>query len=50
MSRGGPGRLAAILAVLIALAALLAVLFGESAFDAAQLTQAFTEPASGPAL
>ena len=49
MSRGGPGRLAAILAVLIALAALLAVLFGESAFDAAQLTQAFTEPASGPA-
>lgn len=49
MSRGGPGRLAAILAVLIVLAALLAVLFGESAFDATQLAQAFTEPASGPA-
>ncbi|WP_414642117.1 FecCD family ABC transporter permease [Brevundimonas sp.] len=33
----------------IAAAVLLAVLFGESAFDAAQLGQAFTDPSSGPA-
>jgi iron complex transport system permease protein len=48
VSRGGSDRLTAILAVLVALAALLAVLFGESAFDAAQLTRAFTDPSSGP--
>ena len=46
---GGAGRLAACLAVLIALAVGLAVLFGESAFDAGQLTEAFTDPSSGPA-
>ena len=46
---GGAGRLAACLAILIALAVGLAVLFGESAFDAGQLTEAFTDPSSGPA-
>jgi iron complex transport system permease protein len=49
MTRSGPGRLTVILATLIALAALLAVLFGESPFDAAQLGLAFTDPSSGPA-
>ncbi|HZW16382.1 MAG TPA: iron ABC transporter permease [Brevundimonas sp.] len=38
-----------VLAVLIALAGLLAVLFGESALDGGQLAQAFTDPSSGPA-
>ncbi|HYC66722.1 MAG TPA: iron ABC transporter permease [Brevundimonas sp.] len=46
---GGPGRLTVFLLLAIAAAVLLAVLFGESAFDAAQLGQAFTDPSSGPA-
>lgn len=46
---GGAVRLAACLAILIALAVGLAVLFGESAFGAGQLTQAFMDPSSGPA-
>ena len=45
----GPGRLSIILCALIAAAAVLAVLFGESAFDAAKLARAFTDPSSGPA-
>lgn len=49
MTRGGPGRLTIVLAALIALSGLLAVLFGESAFDATQLARAFTDPSSGPA-
>lgn len=46
---GGPGRLTVLLSVAIAVATALAVLFGESAFDAAQFGQAFTDPSSGPA-
>jgi len=49
MTSGRPGRLALILVVLIAGATLAAVLFGETAFDGAQLGQAFTDPSSGPA-
>ncbi|MBW8302922.1 MAG: iron ABC transporter permease, partial [Brevundimonas sp.] len=49
MTGAGPGRLTLILALLIALAALAAVLFGETVFDAGQLTQAFADPSSGPA-
>jgi len=45
----GPARLSLVLAALIALAGLAAVLFGETAFDAVQLGQAFTDPSSGPA-
>lgn len=48
-SARGPGRLSIILCVLVVAAAVLAVLFGESAFDAAQLARAFTDPSSGPA-
>lgn len=46
---GAPGRLTVLLLLAIAAAVLLAVLFGESHFDAVQLGQAFTEPSSGPA-
>ena len=49
MSRGGSARLTVVLVVLLALAGLLAVLFGESAFDGGQWAQAFTDPSSGPA-
>ena len=49
MTGGGPARLTLGLAALIALAGLAAVLFGETAFDAAQLGRAFTDPSSGPA-
>ncbi|HYD29033.1 iron ABC transporter permease [Brevundimonas sp.] len=45
----GPGQLTILLSVAIVVAAALAVLFGESAFDAAQLGQAFTDASSGPA-
>jgi len=46
---GGPARLAVILVASIALAALSAVLLGETAFSGAQLGQAFSDPSSGPA-
>ncbi|MCS6625324.1 iron ABC transporter permease [Roseibacterium beibuensis] len=49
MTGQGPGRLTLVLVALIAVASLTAVLFGETAFDAARLAQAFTDPASGPA-
>lgn len=49
MTGGSSGRLALILAGLIVLATLAAVLFGETAFNAAQLGQAFTDPSSGAA-
>ena len=49
MTSGRSGRLSLILFVLIALATLAAVLFGETAFNGAQLRQAFTDPSSGPA-
>ena len=49
MTGGRPGRLTLILLILIALAMLAAVLFGETAFSGAQLGQAFTDPTSGPA-
>ena len=42
-----PDRLIAALAALIALAVAAAVLFGETAFDAAELMRAVTDPASG---
>lgn len=48
MTSGRAGRLSLILVVLIALAMLAAVLFGETAFDGAQLGRAFTDPSSGP--
>ena len=44
-----PGRLSLALAGAIAIAAALAVLFGESVLDPAQLARAFTDPSSGPA-
>lgn len=45
---GAPGRLTVFFLLAIAAALLLAVLFGESAFDAVQLGQAFADPSSGP--
>lgn len=49
MTGDGPARLAVILVASIALAALTAILFGETGFSAAQLGQAFSNPTSGPA-
>ncbi|MDI6623255.1 MAG: iron chelate uptake ABC transporter family permease subunit, partial [Brevundimonas sp.] len=49
MTGDSSGRLALILAGLIVLATLAAVLFGETAFNAAQLGRAFTDPSSGAA-
>ena len=49
MTGGSAGRLALILAGLIVLATLAAVLFGETAFNAAQLGRAFADPSSGAA-
>ena len=49
MTGSGSGRVTLILAALIVLATLAAVLLGETAFDAGQWRQAFTDPASGPA-
>ena len=43
-----PDRLIAVLAALIALAVAAAVLFGETAFGAAELMRAVIDPASGP--
>jgi len=44
-----PSRLTLSLTALIAAAAVLGILFGETVFDMAQLTAAFIDPASGPA-
>ncbi len=49
MTKGRAGRLSLILLGLIALAALAAVLVGETAFSAAQWRQAFSDLSSGPA-
>ncbi len=49
MRGGRPGRLTPILVALIAVATLAAVLFGETVFSAAQLSQAFMDLTSGPA-
>lgn len=49
MIGGGPGRLTVILATMIVLAAMAAVLFGETAFSTDQLRKAFADPSSGPA-
>lgn len=43
-----PAPLILVLAGLIAAAAIMGILWGESVFDMARLTQAFTHPASGP--
>lgn len=45
----GPSRLTLALAGLIAAAAVLGILLGETVFNMAQMTQAFTDPTSGPA-
>ena len=49
MTGGRAGRLSLILLVLIGLAVLAAVLFGETVFSAAQLGRAFVDPSSGAA-
>lgn len=49
MTGGRAGRLSLILLALVGLAALAAVLFGETVFSAAQLRQAVMDPSSGPA-
>lgn len=49
MTAGRAGRLSLILLVLIGLATLAAVLFGETAFSAAQIGRAFMDPSSDPA-
>ncbi|WP_292064148.1 FecCD family ABC transporter permease [Brevundimonas sp. UBA7664] len=44
-----PSRLTLVLAGLIAVAAVMGILLGETVFNMAQITQAFTDPGSGPA-
>ncbi|MDP3800902.1 iron ABC transporter permease [Brevundimonas sp.] len=47
--KAGPSRLTLVLAGLIAAAAVLGILLGETVFNMAQMTQAFADSASGPA-
>jgi iron complex transport system permease protein len=44
-----PSRLTLVLAGLILAASVMGILLGETVFDMAQMTQAFTDPGSGPA-
>ncbi|MBU3974359.1 MAG: iron ABC transporter permease, partial [Alphaproteobacteria bacterium] len=44
-----PSRLTLVLAGLIAAAAVMGILLGETVFTMAQMSQAFADPASGPA-